>query len=74
MKLLHVVSFFLVMVGALNWGLIGLFDYNLVTMVITSAALQQMVYVLVGLAAVYLLITHQADCKMCLVNGRGRRR
>ena len=32
MKTLKIIALILVIVGALNWGLIGLFDFNLVTM------------------------------------------
>ena len=32
MKLLHIVAFLLVVIGAINWGLVGLANYNLVEM------------------------------------------
>lgn len=66
MKGLHAITFVLVIVGALNWGLVGLFDYNLVESLIGSwPGLMKIVYVLVGVSAVYLVATHKADCKMC---------
>ncbi|HKY74257.1 MAG TPA: DUF378 domain-containing protein, partial [Patescibacteria group bacterium] len=34
MKVLHVISFTLVVVGAINWGLIGGFDTNLVSLLV----------------------------------------
>lgn len=61
----HVISFLLVLVGALNWGLIGLFNYNLVTSLFGLGALTQATYILVGLAAVYLALTHRGECKTC---------
>ena len=71
MKSLHVVSFVLVIVGALNWGLVGLFDVNLVDMLLGSyPVVEQLVYVLVGAAGVYLAATHQKDCKECSKLGK----
>ena len=66
MKSAHMLSFTLVVVGALNWGLVGLFDYNLVSMLFGGyPMLEQIVYVLVGVSAVYMLLTHKKDCKIC---------
>lgn len=47
----------LVIIGGLNWGLYGLFGFDLVAYLFGLAStLSRIVYVLVGLAAVYLLI------------------
>ena len=65
-KMLHVVTFSLAMVGALNWGLVGLFGFNLVSMVLGGwPTLVTLVYILVGVSAVYVLATHKNDCKTC---------
>lgn len=51
-------------VGAINWGLVGLFDYNLVNAILGGwAGVERVVYVLVGLAGLAMLGTHK--CKMC---------
>ncbi len=43
-------------VGGLNWGLIGLFNFNLVsTLFGEMSALSRLIYVLVGLSALYTL-------------------
>jgi uncharacterized membrane protein YuzA (DUF378 family) len=48
------VSLLLLMVGGLNWGLVGFFDYNLVDTVLGAGSTAAMVvYDIVGLAAVY---------------------
>jgi uncharacterized membrane protein YuzA (DUF378 family) len=48
----------LVIVGGLNWGLVGAFNYNLVDSLFgVESALSRIVYVLVGLSAVYLVYT-----------------
>ncbi|MFA5870293.1 MAG: DUF378 domain-containing protein [Candidatus Paceibacterota bacterium] len=45
----------LVIVGGLNWGLVGIFNFDLVTTIFGDmSALSRVVYALVGLAAVYL--------------------
>lgn len=68
MKMLHVVAFVLVVVGALNWGLVGLFNFNLVMMLFGSMpVVEKAVYVLVGAAGVYLAVTHKDDCKACMM-------
>lgn len=66
MKALHTIAFVLLVVGGLNWGLVGLFDWNLVNAVFGSVAwLEQLVYILVGLSALWLLFEHKKACKMC---------
>ena len=71
MRTLHMVAVLLLIVGGLNWGLVGLFDYNLVmTLLGGYPAVEMLVYVLVGLSAVYLLVTHKGDCKICSVKGK----
>ena len=46
----------LVIVGGLNWGLVGLFGFDLVAAIFgVMSVLSRIVYILVGLAALYLL-------------------
>ena len=66
MKMLHMVAFSLVIVGGINWGLVGLLNFNLVMTLFGSIpTLETLVYVLVGASAVYLAATHMSDCKVC---------
>lgn len=45
----------LVIVGGINWGLVGLFDFNLVETILGAGSLlTKVVYILVGLSAVYM--------------------
>ncbi len=54
MNSMQMLSWALITVGALNWGLVGLLNINLVEMLLGSwPALVQIVYILVGLAGVY---------------------
>ena len=51
------VALVLVVVGGLNWGLVGAFTFNLVSAIFGNmSALARIVYVLVGLSAVYTLL------------------
>ncbi len=53
MKTLQKVCLVLVIIGAINWGLIGLFDFNLVdTLFGTDNVITRIVYVLVGIAGI----------------------
>jgi uncharacterized membrane protein YuzA (DUF378 family) len=46
----------LVIVGGLNWGLVGLFNFDLVAAIFGAmSALSRIVYILVGLAALYMV-------------------
>jgi uncharacterized membrane protein YuzA (DUF378 family) len=56
MKPLDVLATVLLVVGGLNWGLVGLFHFDLVAALFGASALATIVYVLVGLAAVYQLL------------------
>jgi uncharacterized membrane protein YuzA (DUF378 family) len=48
------IALILVIVGGLNWGLVGLLDFNLVTAIFgEGSALSRIIYILVGLAALY---------------------
>ena len=59
------VTFILLIVGGLNWGLTAV-GYNVVEMLLGSwPALLQIVYILVGLSAVVELVSHKKDCKAC---------
>ncbi len=65
MKILHIIAFILLVVGGLNWLLVA-FDFNLVETILGIASMPtKVVYVLVGLSAIYLLLTHKSTCKAC---------
>ena len=56
MKTVKWITWILVVVGAINWGLVGLFGFNLVDTLFGSVAhLGQIIYVLMGLSGVYML-------------------
>ncbi len=54
MRGLNVITLVLLIVGGLNWGLVGLFSFDLVAALFGEmSTLSRIVYVLVGLSAVY---------------------
>ncbi len=54
MKKLYKLALFLLVVGGLNWGLVGLFNFDLVAMLFGAmSGLSRLVYSLVGASAVY---------------------
>ncbi len=71
MKNLHMVAWILLIVGGLNWLLVGLggfmgANWNVVAMVLGSwPQVEWLVYVLVGLSAVYEIVNHKNTCKNC---------
>ena len=73
MKALHMITFLLMVVGGLNWGLIGLgwlfgnADWNVVHMILGSnMQLEAVAYALVGLSTLWILVKHPKECKMCM--------
>ena len=65
-KTSHAIAWILVIIGGLNWLLVGLFGWDISQLfggMDTSIA--RLIYVLVGLAAIYELATHKNDCKQC---------
>ncbi len=59
MQTLQKICLLLTIIGAINWGLIGIFDFNLVDTIFgTGATLSRIIYSLVGIAGlinIYLL-------------------
>ena len=65
-KGLHMVAFLFVIVGGLNWLLVGLFNWDIgMWFGGQGAMVSRVIYVLVGLSALVLLFTHKKDCKAC---------
>ena len=56
MKILDSAALILVIIGAINWGLIGFFQFNLVsTLFGDMTAFSRIIYALVGIAGLYSL-------------------
>lgn len=58
MNFLDILAYLLVVIGGINWGLVGFFDYNLVAEIFgADSVAADIIYGAVGLAAIYLLFT-----------------
>jgi len=54
MKTIDTIALALIIIGAINWGLIGLFNFNLVdTLFGVGSALSRIVYTLVGISGLW---------------------
>ena len=57
MRAINIVTLVLLIVGGLNWGLVGLFGFDLVAALFGEmSALSRIVYVLVGVSALWQLL------------------
>ena len=56
MKAVTVTALVLVIVGALNWGLVGAFKFNLVQALFGDSFLAALVYILVGISGAALAV------------------
>lgn len=57
------IAWILLIVGGLNWGLVGFFHFDLVAYLFGDTLLTRVVYDLVGISAVYALFTCYKCCK-----------
>ena len=58
MKITSIIAFILVIVGALVWLMVGIFDFNLVAAIFgagTGAVVSRIIYSLVGISALWLI-------------------
>lgn len=68
MKTLQIVALSLTIIGALNWGLIGLFDFNLVALIFggIDSLFTKIIYIIVGICGIInikLLVDYIEDLK-----------
>jgi uncharacterized membrane protein YuzA (DUF378 family) len=57
MKALDLVTLILIIIGGINWGLIGLFNFDLVATIFSFAPIiTRIIYILVGLSALWQLM------------------
>ena len=59
MRIANIISYILVIVGALNWGLFGFFNFNLVSTIFSGARTMGSVitYAIIALAALWLILS-----------------
>ena len=65
MKVVHIIAFVLLVIGGLNWLLFA-FGWNLVSTIFgAGSTLSMLIYILIGLSAVWEAVMHGKQCKMC---------
>jgi len=70
MKSLHMVTFILLVIGGLNWLLVGLLGYDISNFFGgMDSTLAKIIYIIVGLSAIAELVTHKSTCKICSAKG-----
>lgn len=52
MNVIQKIALIFTIIGAINWGLIGLFNFNLVEMIFGASMLSAIIYMLVGIAGI----------------------
>lgn len=58
MKILNLIALILLVVGGLNWGLVGIFNFDLVATIFGHMSLiSRIVYALVGLSAIVVAVS-----------------
>lgn len=59
MRIVNIIAYILVIVGAVNWGLFGLFNFNLVSSIFSGARTvgSVIVYSLIALSALWLILS-----------------
>lgn len=63
MKIIDAIAWIILIVGGLNWGLVGAFDVDLVAKIFGAGTLwARVVYMVVGLSAVYQIIQCRCMC------------
>jgi len=63
MKLLNCIALTIAIIGAINWGLIGFFNFNLVAFIFGDMTLlARIIYALVGLSGLYLITFYGFLC------------
>jgi uncharacterized membrane protein YuzA (DUF378 family) len=72
MKIANIIAYVLVIVGALNWGLFGLLNFNLVSFVFGGARAMGSVFIysVIAVAALWLIVSpFLTEGKLALIHG-----
>jgi len=63
---MHIVTFTLLVIGGLNWLLVGFFNWDIGAIFGGQEALiSRIIYILVGLSDIYEISAHKHGCKKC---------
>lgn len=63
MKIINLIAFIIVLIGCINWALVGIFDINLVALIFMGYRTvgSIIMYILVGVSALWLLLSSIAS-------------
>lgn len=63
---LHIITFILLVIGGLNWLLVGIAQWD-IGMIFGGQGniVSRIIYILVGLSAIYEIVTHKKNCRAC---------
>ncbi|MBE7073866.1 MAG: DUF378 domain-containing protein [Clostridiales bacterium] len=62
MTIANLIAYILVLIGGINWGLVGLFNFNLVAAIcMGSRTAERLIYILVLIATIWLIIAPIID-------------
>lgn len=54
MKVIDTIALVLIIIGAINWGLVGIFNFNLVDVIFDSmSVISRIIYILVGISGLW---------------------
>jgi len=63
------ITFLVLVVGGINWLLVGLFGWDIgVLFGGMENIVSRLIYIIIGAAAIYEVVTHKARCKGCGVD------
>ena len=63
------VAVILVIIGGLNYGIVGLFGVNVLGFILGAGLLERIIYVLIGISAIWLIIELARCSKCCCKSG-----
>jgi uncharacterized membrane protein YuzA (DUF378 family) len=68
---LHKLTYILIIIGGLNWLLVGLVGWDVGQLFGgMGATVSRIIYVLVGLSAIVEMFSHKSRCKDCVASGQ----
>jgi uncharacterized membrane protein YuzA (DUF378 family) len=65
MKIITIIATILLIAGGLNWGLVGLFNLDLVRLTLGGTGIDRTIYMLIGLAAIWQILCLKKVCGTC---------
>ena len=69
MVVANYIALIILLIGGLNWGLVGLFNFNLVAWIsMGNRIVERIIYILVLIATIWLIIASAIDGGIVLTN------